>query len=195
MKSKLPLYLDKLKKIKREHLLVGALFGILLLVISIPTEEQKAGKTELTEVQSHEWLSETADDSRTYCKDLEKQLKKVLQVMEGVGKVEVMITVKDAGETVVEKDNVREEEKALEEDGAGTKRENSVINFQEETIYIQDTNSKSTPFVTREVKPQIEGVVVVAEGAGNAVVVKNISDAVMALFPIEVHKIKVVKMN
>ena len=195
MKSKLFLYLEKLKNIKREHLLVGALFGILLLVISIPTEEKRASEIEPEEMQMQEWNSETVSSSQTYCKDLEKQLKKVLQAMEGVGKVEVMITAKDAGETIVEKDIVREEEKSLEEDGEGIKRENSAINVQEETVYIQDTNSENTPFVTKEVKPQIEGVVVVAEGAGNAVVVKNISDAVMALFPIEVHKIKVVKMN
>jgi stage III sporulation protein AG len=35
----------------------------------------------------------------------------------------------------------------------------------------------------------------VAEGGGNAVIVSDISEAVMALFGIEAHKIKVVKMS
>ena len=41
----------------------------------------------------------------------------------------------------------------------------------------------------------MEGVLVVAEGGGDAKIVKNISDAVLALFSVEAHKIKVVKMN
>ena len=51
------------------------------------------------------------------------------------------------------------------------------------------------PFIAKETAPQVEGVLVVAEGGENAKTVKNISDAVLALFPVEVHKIKVVKMN
>ena len=36
---------------------------------------------------------------------------------------------------------------------------------------------------------------VVAQGGGNASVAENISDAVLALFDVEVHKIKIVKMS
>ena len=43
--------------------------------------------------------------------------------------------------------------------------------------------------------PSIEGIVVVAEGGGNATVAANISNAAMALFPVEAHKIIVVKMS
>ena len=47
----------------------------------------------------------------------------------------------------------------------------------------------------KEKLPTIEGIVVVAEGGGNATVVSQISKAAMALFPIEAHKIIVVKMS
>ena len=39
------------------------------------------------------------------------------------------------------------------------------------------------------------GITVVAQGGGNAVIQKNISDVLEALFHIEAHKIKVVKMK
>ena len=39
------------------------------------------------------------------------------------------------------------------------------------------------------------GVVIVAEGAGNATINARISDAVKALFSIEAHKISIVKMS
>ena len=41
----------------------------------------------------------------------------------------------------------------------------------------------------------VEGVSVVAEGGDSALVQKNISEVIQALFGIEAHKIKVVKMK
>ncbi len=67
--------------------------------------------------------------------------------------------------------------------------------MQEQSLYTKDGSQNEIPFVTREKNPQVEGVLVVAEGGANAQVIKNISEAILALFPIEAHKIKVVKMN
>ncbi len=41
----------------------------------------------------------------------------------------------------------------------------------------------------------MEGVIVIAEGGGNSVVNAQITEAVLALFPIEAHKIKIMKMK
>ena len=196
MKFKFPFSLKGLKKINRTHLILVALAGVLLLVITLPTtesttKEEEAGQPQGAAVNT----GEASEENGTYKKAMEQQLKKVLGDMEGVGKVEVMLTLQDTGEAVVEKDVTKTDERAAEEDSEGTKRENSVINSQEETIYIQSDGSGSTPFVAKEVNPKVEGVLVVAQGAESAAVVKNISDAVMALFPVEAHKIRVVKMS
>ena len=42
---------------------------------------------------------------------------------------------------------------------------------------------------------QVTGVLIAAEGADNSVVSRNIVEAVMALFQVEAHKIKVMKMK
>ncbi|MBU5480852.1 hypothetical protein [Blautia sp. MSJ-19] len=42
---------------------------------------------------------------------------------------------------------------------------------------------------------QVTGVLIVAEGADNSVTVQKIQQAVMALFQIEAHKIKIMKMK
>ena len=42
---------------------------------------------------------------------------------------------------------------------------------------------------------EITGVLIAAEGAGDPVTVQNIQQAVMALFQVEAHKIKIVKMK
>lgn len=41
---------------------------------------------------------------------------------------------------------------------------------------------------------RVSGALIAAQGGGNSVVVQNIKQAVMALFQIEAHKIKVMKM-
>ena len=47
----------------------------------------------------------------------------------------------------------------------------------------------------KELEPEVEGVIVIALGCGNASVKQNILEAVQALFPVEAHKIKIMKME
>ncbi|NBH12613.1 stage III sporulation protein AG [Lachnospiraceae bacterium] len=184
--------MDRLKKISKNQLLIAGLAGILLLVIAIPVENREnTGGEELQGEARQESASENGGD---YGKRLERRLEQVLKDVEGVGKVKVMITLQDQGEYVLEKDWTQSSQEISEEDG-GAKRSTKERQSQEETVYSQSSGSTGEPFVKREVTPRVEGVLVVAEGGGDAKTVKNISDAVLALFPVEVHKIKVVKMN
>jgi stage III sporulation protein AG len=203
MKFKLPFSLEALKKIDKTHLLIAALVGVLLIVIVIPvtepidssSEQEKDPNQETDPAYYNTSSNETNTEKEAYQTALEKKLKDILQSMAGVGRVEVMITLKDMGEAVVEKDFTRSEEQTSETGPEGVERENQITNTQEATVYDESNGSGSTPFVSREVNPQVEGVVVVAEGGQNSVIVKNISDAVLALFAVEPHKIKVVKLN
>ena len=63
------------------------------------------------------------------------------------------------------------------------------------TVYELDQDGSQTPYVTQETSMTIRGVLVVAQGGGDPVIVQNITEAVMALFGIEAHKIKVMKMS
>lgn len=184
--------LDALKKIPKNQLLIGGLAGILLLVIAIPVEK----KAVPSEEPEQEWEAgqPSEEDAGDYAKRMELKLRKILGSIEGVGKVEVMITLKDDGQQLVEKDRGRSSQDTQEQDGAMT-RQDIQQQSQEETVYSDGDGNSGTPFVAKEIVPEVEGVLVVAEGGGNPQVAKNISDAVLALFPVEVHKIKVVKMN
>lgn len=185
--------LEKLKKIPKNQILIGGLVGVLLLVIAIPVDGGKKQTEEKVDTQEEqERYSE--GDSGLYEKKMERRLTEVLETMDGVGKVEVMITLKDTGESVVEKDMITSSQSTQEGEN-GSNRSVTESQSQEETVFSGQQGSGQEPFISKEVTPQIEGILVVAEGGGNSVVVKNISDAVLALFPVEAHKIKVVKMN
>ena len=49
--------------------------------------------------------------------------------------------------------------------------------------------------ITYREDENVEGVAIVAEGGDNAVVVRNITEIVQALFNVDSHKIKVIKGN
>lgn len=62
-------------------------------------------------------------------------------------------------------------------------------------VMISTEHTQSTLFGTENQQGNVTGVVVVAQGAGNPVVDARISDAIKALFSIDVHKISIVKMT
>lgn len=176
------------KKPDKSQFFILALVGILLLVIALPTGNKNVGEnTETSTEQEEEQLSIIEEQD-----EVEERLEKILEQIEGVGEVQVMITYKDSGTQVVEKDLNSSSSNSTEVDSTGGERDSTDMQHQETTIY---TGEENEPFVSQELEPEIEGVLVVAQGGGSSIVKENISEAVLALFPIEAHKIKVVKMN
>ena len=187
------------KNMKKADWAAIALLGVLLLIIAIPTSPDKTdntgGKTEEKAVDTADYSSATDNkDANEYAACLEKKLENILGKMEGAGKVKVMITLSDSGEKLVEKDENNKKSNITETDADGGNRKTAEQETENTTVYVENGN-ESYPYVGKEVMPTIEGVVVVCEGGGNSKVVSDISDTVMALFRVEAHKIKVVKMS
>jgi stage III sporulation protein AG len=189
-------WLDKIRDMKKDQILILFLVGVLLLVIVLPTgssdgsdsvQTQTAGETE-AEVSA----GSTAYESETAY--LEERLRQILSQVDGIGQADVMLTLKSDGKSIVEKD---QEQSQREEENSddGTASSSSERSSSESTVYQKDASGSETPYVTETLKPEIEGVLVIAEGAGNGTVVSEITEAVMALFGVEAHKIKVMKMK
>lgn len=105
-----------------------------------------------------------------YCVVIEAKLEKILSEISGVGKVKVMITAKNHGEISLAKDS----------DIKGDK-----------TIVLSMKGGGEDIKVIKESYPEIQGVIVVAEGGRNAKVKSDITEAVSALLGVETHKIKI----
>lgn len=199
------------RKLTRDNFLIVILVGVLLLVIVWPVED-KDGKTQ---TQSKQWDSEAdimkirsetksqgsilpETDYETelvsYTAVLEHSLEELLSTMDGVGKVRVMITLEGSGLSVVEKDQSLERTDSEEEDSAGGSRKTVSTSTNEETIFDSRQSNSGNPFVKQVLAPKVEGVAVSAQGGGNAKIAQNITEAIQALFGIEAHKIKIVKM-
>ena len=198
---------EKLQNVKKTDWIALALAGAILLILAMPSSDiedvvgsgqsigEKKGSAELLQVQEKMQEENTSEyRAEEYVKELETRLEAVLVQMEGVGAVKVMITISDYGETIVEKDVLERSNSVTEIESGNITNTSIEQEMKEETIRVESENG-TWPYIEKEILPSIEGVVVVAQGGGNPTVVSNISKATMALFPIEAHKIIVVKMS
>lgn len=181
-----------IKNMKREQLAVLLLAGILLLVVAVPAGGKK--KESRDTYQSREVYSSAMTESE-YVSYLESHLEELFSQIEGAGDVAVMVTLAASAEKVVEKDIQREGNTVTESDSQGGQRTTSSSSSGQTTIYGGQGRDTGDPYVSKEITPRVEGVVVIASGGDDARVVKNITEAVQALFGIDTHKIRIMKKN
>lgn len=60
---------------------------------------------------------------------------------------------------------------------------------------IMTAEEKDAGGFTQERTPKVTGVLIAAQGAGQPTVVREIKEAVQALFQVEPHKIKIMKLK
>lgn len=198
------------RKIGKDQFVICILVGILLIIIAVPTSETSGGKSKesvLLDSKSDKieessktddipvYIEEKNEYVEEYERYLENRLEQAISAMEGAGKVKVMVRVSTSRELVVEKDIPTVSSNTTENDSEGGSRNISEMERTEETVYIRESDGSSSPYVVKTLQPLIEGVVVVAQGGNKPEVSKNITEAIVALFDIEPHKIKVVKMK
>lgn len=206
--------LEPPKWFRRDNLLILVLLGVLLFIIALPVKKEDSAATdtgtEITEQYNAGILTSsgqqnvaqqdtvyvgtqavTAGSMEEYAAYLEGKLKKMLESVQGVGEVEVMITLESSEERIVEKDMTAERSQTEEQDSAGGTRTVSSSNTGYQTVYQE--GSQGSPFVVKTITPKVEGVLVVAEGARKGNMTGEITQVVQALFGVEAHKVKVLE--
>lgn len=193
------------KLFAKENLIVAVLVGILLLVIAMPTGQTKnkgiliPGKVKQSATIEGEEIAGAEEggdrgiyeEYQFYTRALEEELEEILSAAEGVGEVRVMITLNKTARAVVERDVDITEKSSQERDDKGGTRYVTEKTSREQTI-MESGGQENKPVISGNIYPQVEGVVVVCSGGGSAGVRRSITQAVLALFPIEAHKVVVV---
>lgn len=193
---------DQLKKkipsgiLKKDRLVIMLLCGVLLLIIALPMNTgTDSGTDKITEQNA----GGEGTGSYSYARYLEQHLEEILSQVKGAGEVSVMITLTDSGERIVEKDTESTTETVKEEDSQGGSRTTMNDSRSETSVYNsgsgESLSSGGEPYVTKEKTPVVGGIIVIADGGDNGVVVQNITEAIQALFDVDTHKIKVMKRS
>lgn len=133
--------------------------------------------------------------TEAYARYMEYKLEQALSAMEGAGSVKAIVTLSSSQEIVVEKDRPVRRTQMTETDASGGSRKTEEYDTGEETIYRKEEDGSSLPYIVKMLPPTVKGVVIIAQGGNRREIVKNITESVVALFDIEPHKIKVVKMK
>ncbi|MFR8844663.1 MAG: hypothetical protein ACLVGL_06195 [Waltera sp.] len=201
------------KWFRRDNLLILVLLGVLLFIIALPVKKEEPQAASVGTETAEQYNAgiftspsqttgeqETAVDTETRAVAAEarrnippiwRKTEENAGIRPRTGEVEVMITLESSEERIVEKDMTADRSQTEEQDSAGGTRTVSSSNTGYQTVY-QD-GSQGTPFVAKTITPKVEGVLVVAEGAGKGNMTSEITQIAQALFGVEAHKVKVLE--
>lgn len=162
---------QKLTNIIRKYKYAALILVIGLLLMTLPErthEEQKTTVQTVKHTQSEVSVSE--------------ELAKILTSIEGVGKVEVMLTVASGAQTLYQTDN----------NTTSSKDENS---SRHETAIITDSNRNEMGLVAQIIPEKYQGAIVVCQGAGSPSVQLAVINAVSNVTGLSSDRICVLKMK
>ena len=186
------------KEIGLSKLVIIFMAGVFLLILSLPSGNMSVKKDSTKNGTKKETTVQTVQDTaaqamKQYAGEQEKELERLLSKVEGIGEVDVMLTIASSEEKRTLQQEDHTSSTSRESDSTGGTRNQTQGSSKTEPVLVGEDGKE--PFVVQVQSPQVEGVLVVAQGAGSGVIDSEIIAAVEALFPIEPHKIKVMKMG
>jgi len=173
------------KYISFRSLLLGGL-GIGLLLIGTM---MKPSVNEQSQAQPQKTVG-VETTTRSYEEIIEGKLANKLSQIQGVGTVMVTITLETGPQQEYVKNIVRESRVIQEKDNAGGTRQTTEKKDNEQVLVSREAGA-DRPVVARELKPQIKGVLIVAEGAHDSHVKAQLTRAVEAGLGVPSYRITV----
>ena len=155
--------------LKYKYIAVVFVIGILLLVIPFGGEKEQKVKEESSVLFS--------------VSDFENRIENIFQKAEGVGRAEVILTLKSTEEVVFEKDKKM------------TKRGEEDLDIDEKPSVLSDGAGAEAPVIIKRNYPEFQGASVICDGAENPAVKLYIMETITALTNIPSDKITVIKMK
>lgn len=185
-------FIKKIKKhldsIDNKKFIVNILFIlilsiVLLVILNNYIPDDKNDNQTVIKESSNEYNNLVKDDYESY---IEGKLSDILSKLKGVGQVDVMVVLEDSTEKIPASNITTTKELTNELDAQGGTRE---ILREDETIQVVNTSNEVV--VLKEVKPSIKGVIVVAEGAEDLLVLENLYEAVKTVLGITGNKVQI----
>ncbi len=187
------LYSMGLKRIC-QNLLIAALITAIIVIFTDSFFYKGGGRRNSidgTDIQ----LNRQSISSVTYEEQLENKLECILRQIYGVGKVSVMITIKAGKETVPIFNTVKSDSETNEKDSGGGVRIVTQSNIDRRLAQGSGGGITSDkPLISKEMMPEVLGVIVVAEGAQKPEITEQLTEAVQAVLGIPAFRVKVYPM-
>ncbi|WP_240468647.1 stage III sporulation protein AG [Gracilibacillus sp. YIM 98692] len=177
-------------------LLVSNLFGVNQTESTLP--DSSLSVEDDREEEEEAWKQNETKNVTDKIKEIEdsyeKDLIPLLENIVGVSNVEIMINLEATTEQVYQKDLVIGSQITNETDqNGGTRKIDDET--REQSVVIIRQGEQEVPLLVQTKKPDVRGVLVVAEGADNLEVKKWIMDSVSKVLDVGAHRISVMPKN
>ncbi|MBO8154823.1 MAG: stage III sporulation protein AG [Bacillaceae bacterium] len=192
---------DEGKPTKLAYMTLIGLLGLLFLIAGnfFQQDETVQDSPLFTEDQplaqpDQETFSQKGDGNEQIISEMEevfeKELKEILEKIEGVSQVDVMVNLDATKLKIYEKNTIVGKQTTNETDQKGGKRQIEDYSQEEQTVIIRNQNQEM-PLLIQTKKPAVRGVLIVARGAENIQIKKRIVEAVSSVLDAPTHRISV----
>ena len=185
-------FLQKLKKIQSMEYFIFIL-AIAIIIALFGNWSQPKGNSQQTNAAAN--VSENPSDlSEEKEPETEFRLKRVLSAIKGAGNVEVMISYKSGKELVPAMNTVESNTQTEEKDSNGGIRKVSQSDTNSQPVSMT-TSEGTKPLITREIQPEVLGVIVIAEGADDIYVRMELQKAVQTVLGVDSNQVDIFIME
>lgn len=171
----------EIKNIGKEKLILLGLAGIMLIGASYFENIKNDDEVPM--------VTAKAVTENDYQEQMEKKVEELIKSIKGVSDVSVLISYKSGNEKILQEDS--ENSSSNRKDGSTSEQNSSV----KKTTVLFQQNGDETPYVVKELYPEINGIAVTAKGLSDSTKKEEIINMLAALFDIGVHKISVIDIN
>ena len=178
------------------NLILIFLIGV-VLVITASFFKNSSGNINSVDLINKDTLEKTNNTTvpvTAYEQDIKNQLKSILSQIDGVGRVEVMITF-ESGEETVPAVNNNDASSTTQDSSNGDKSITTQGNRSSTVVITNDQDGATKPLIVKTYKPKVCAVCVVAEGAEDSLTQLRITKSVMDLLNITDSKVNVFPMK
>ncbi len=181
-------FLEKIKNGEQKKILENSvIFLMLFIIVIIVINTLFASEKNDTTASVSNVLENVPKSSGN---SLEEKLEEILSMIDGSGKVNVMVSYQNGIEQIPMYDEKISTTITEETDSSGGTRKTSQTSNEHSIIFEEKSNTKAA-VIKQTVMPEVIGVIVVADGANDVKVKENILKAVEATVDVPSHKIQI----
>jgi len=188
-------FMDKKGKKGLQNLVIMLIAGVVLLLISAyfaNTRGDGAGGELM--VESLEFEAPAVASTLSQERYISQQMEEILSLVAGAGQVRVMLTLGNPA-NIYAQNTQASLSATTEEDGEGGVRNIDTETSSHTYVMVRQSDGSERPLRIQEIRPNIEGVIIVAEGAGDAAVRDALVRAAHTVLGIAVHRVQVFQMQ
>ncbi len=163
---------------------------ILVFAIFLMQIDNLIGRKEERKDETGEQIIPVTKEELQYA-DIEHRLELILSKMKDVGSVSVMLTYKDSTEYKYAETTEKTQKTTVETDQQGGSREITESQENSQIVLARSNQGGEEAILLQEIKPNIKGVIIVAQGAQNPKIKEEIIRAAQSVLGIGIHRITV----